>query len=239
MARVKLAAAALAGLTLAGCMNGTGFLKSGTAGGDTARAPAQVRVMSKSFTISGPRGFCIDPGATRETAEGAFAVLGSCAVISGNPRDAKPKVPAMLTASVIPASAPLDAAALDRMTAFFSTEAGRATLARADGAGSVSVLELDREDGLLLVHAEDGDSSGDVAGEYWRGVFEASGQLVTVTVSGFRETPLDEKAGAKLARAFVSSIRKANDNGSGGPTETDNAPAGAGERLASFFNRLP
>jgi len=221
----------LAGTVLAGCLNAPD--------GDEAmaRAPAQVQVMSKGFTIAGPKGYCIDNGATRETAEGAFAVLGSCAVVSGNPRDAKPRRPAMLTASVTSATAPLDAAALDRAAAFFATEAGHAVLARGDDGAVATVIDLERDDGLVLVHAEDGESAGELSGDYWRGVFEAAGQLVTVTVSGYRDAPLDDRAGAKLARAFVAAIRKAN----GGAAQRGRATAVAAEaddRLASFFNRL-
>ncbi len=159
-------------------------------------------------------------------------------MISGNPRDATPATPAILTASVTPATGPLDDAALDRLTAFFSTGAGRAALARADDAGDVTLIDLDRDDGLVLVHAQDGDDSGDVAGDYWRAVFATAGQLVTVTVSGFREAPLDDKTGAALARGFVKAIRRANPAGS--PVAgADAATEGIGERLTSFFNRLP
>lgn len=231
-----VSAVVLAGVVLSGCANGVDD------GSSMARAPAQVRVLSKSFTVAGPRGFCVDTGATRETEDNAFVVLGSCAVISGNPRDSKPKVPAVLTASISPAAVPLDAAALDRMAAFFSSDTGRATLARTEGASAVSVIELKREGGMLLVHAEDGDTSGDVMGDYWRGVFDQSGRLATITVSGFRETPIDDKTGARLARDFVAALRKANAP-RGEASKDDGETAGplsvAGERLASFFNRLP
>lgn len=234
-----------AAVALSGCLNGADAgLFASRGGGTSAQADPQVRVMSKSFVIAGPRGYCIDTGTTRDTGDSAFALLGSCAVVSGNPRDAKPKYPAMLTASVTPAATPLDAAALDRMAAFFSTDAGRGTLARADGAGEVSVIDLAREEGLLLVHAKDGERAGEVTGDYWRGIFETAGKLVTVTVSGFRANPLDEKSGAGLIRAFVSAIRKANTASTG---ETANAGAkapvaaigAAADRLTSFFNRLP
>lgn len=234
---------ALAGLVLAGCADG---LQGGLFArrDDGPRAPAEVRVMSNSFTIAGPKGFCIDNGGTRESDDGAFAVLGSCAVISGNPHDAKPRHPAMLTASVVPTDAALDDIALDRMAAFFSTEAGRVALARSDGAEEVSVIDLERDDGMLLVHAEDGDQAGDVTGDYWRGVFETAGQLVTVTVSGYRAAPLEAATGAGLARSFATAIRKANPEVAPEPAPQEAAPSGGpvsavGERLASFFNRLP
>lgn len=244
-ARFGMVAMFVAVIGLSGCLNGTDagvFASRGT--GTSAQADPHVQVMSKSFTIAGPRGYCIDPGATRDSATSAFAVLGSCAVISGNPHDLKPKFPAMLTASVAPANVALDAGALDRMAAFFSTDAGRGTLARVDHAGEVAVIDMARDDGLLLVHVRDGDRSGDVTGDYWRGIFETAGQLVTVTVSGFRTAPLDEKSGARLTRAFAAAIRKSNP-GIGSEASGANGAASGGmmataaDRLASLFNRLP
>lgn len=232
MARDRKAAALLvaAAFGLSGCMDLGGFLAGG-AGVSNARAPASVQVMSKTFTVAGPRGFCVDTSAIREKDDGAFVLLGSCSAISGNPRDAKPRRPAILTASVAPAAEPLDSAALDRMAAFFSTEPGRAVLSRADDAAPVEVLDMARDEGVLLVHASDGTDDGAVAGDYWRGIFGMAGELVTVTVSGFRETPLDDNAGADLAQAFIRAIREAN------PPKPD--PAAETGGLASLFNRLP
>jgi len=211
-------------LMLAGCSGGGSFSEG------TARGNPSVQVMSKAFTIAGPKGFCIDEIATRETSDGAFAMLGSCAAISGNRRDAKPKTPAVLTASVAPASEVLDSEGLDRLASFFTTQAGRDALARDEGNEEVAVLDLSRDDDLVLVHARDGAQQGDIAGDYWRGVFSSAGQLVTITVSGFHATPLDEAAGAALARDFANAIRRANGS----------EPAGSqgGGGLASFFNRL-
>jgi len=222
----------LAVSVLAGCSVG-GQLG---AGDDGPRASPAIQIMSKSFTVAGPRGFCIDPAATQETETGGFVILGSCAVISGNPNDAKPQQPAVLTASVAPATQPFDAAALDRMAAFFSSPDGLAALARSESATAATVLELKRDAGMLLIHARDGARNGDVAGDYWRAVFATAGQLVTVTVSGFRATPLDAKDGARLTRAFADAIRKANRSGATAATATAPRPSGGG--LASFFNRL-
>jgi hypothetical protein len=188
--------------------------------------------MSKAFTVAGPKGFCIDEGATRESSAGAFVMLGSCAAISGNQRDAKPRIPAVLTASVAPANATLDADGLDRLAGFFASDEGRAALARDEGIDEVIVLDLAREDDLVLVHARDGARRGDTAGDYWRGVFSSAGQLVTITVSGFRTNPLDKAAGAALARDFAAAIRRANGS------EAAPVPARGGAGLASFFNRL-
>lgn len=211
----------------------------GTGGGDaqaSGHAPKTVQIMSKAFTVAGPKGFCVDDGATRETQEGAFVMLGSCAAISGNPKDAKPHQPALLTASVTPAGAPLDADALDRMTAYFASPEGRAALARSETSGEVTVLDLARDTGLVMVHARDGAKAGDVDGQYWRAVFEAAGHLVTITVSGYRTSPLGAEDGVRLAQEFVQAVRKANAGTNGGGQSADAKASGGG--LASFFNRL-
>ena len=228
--RDKAAAILAAALVLSGCMGGEVGAGSGAA--DWPRAPARVQVMSKGFTIAGPRGFCIDESATRETEAGAFVLLGSCSAISGNPGDAKPALPAVLTASVAPATGPFEAPDLDRLAAYFSSQAGRATLSRAEDGAPVEVLDLGREPGLVLVHARDDTVGGQLASDYWRGVFQAAGQLVTVTVSGFREGGLDVATGGKLARDFVAAIRAAN-----GVAPNAAAPA-ATAGLRGFFNRL-
>lgn len=224
---------ALMAVLLTGCLDSAG---SG-GGGTNARAAPTARLMSGRITVAGPRGFCIDPGATRDTADSGFVAMGSCAVISGYPRDSKPRKPALLTASVASAGQHFDTDALDRMAAFFSTAAGQAALARGDGAGeAVTVIDLSRQDETVLAHVSDGHNAGNLSGDYWRAVFETAGQLVTVTVSGYRETPLDDKAGADLTRSFIAAIRRANPRPK---REASASPQGGGAGLASFFNRLP
>lgn len=223
-------------LVLAGCLEGGGLGAGAGARGNDAHAPAQVRVLSGSFAVSGPRGFCIDQGATREDSAGAFVLLGSCSAISGNPRDAKARKPAVLTASVVPAATGIDTAALDRMAAYFATDAGRAALARADGGGQVSLLDLSREPGLVLIHAADHEPAPGMSADYWRGVFDAGASLVTVTVSGFDKTPLGESAGRRLTQDFVAAIRTAN---AAPATEADATPAAApGGGLSGLLGRL-
>lgn len=228
MAGCGLRVALVFGLVLAGCSGGGGSVVPAA----SSRGNPSIQVLSHTFTIVGPKGFCVDEGATRETSTGAFVLLGSCAAISGDQRDAKPKTPAVLTASVAPAQAPLEPESLERLAGFFTTQEGLAALARSEDATDVAILDLSRSDDLMLVHARDGAQHGDTAGDYWRGVFTTAGQLVTITVSGFRAAPLDEKTGAALARDFANAIRRAN------RTEPARASGAGNTGLASFFNRL-
>ncbi|RME18721.1 MAG: hypothetical protein D6801_00670 [Alphaproteobacteria bacterium] len=226
--RANLVFGALVVLALSGCMEFPGA-------GAAARLPKAeptLTVWGGAFVIAGPHGFCIDPGAARQDEKSAFAVLGSCATISGNPRDAKPRKPAVLTALVAPAAAPLDDAALDRLSAFFRSPDGEAALARSDHARHAEVIGERRVDGALVLHARDGDSSGNVSGDYWRAVLDVSGNLVTLTVSGYSTDPLDETSGARLTERFIAAVRAANRD-AGAP------PEAAGGGLAALFNRLP
>lgn len=211
---VKAAVFVAASVLVSGCgQDGLdGMLSSMSTGNDDGVArpgPGAMTIASKGFTVAGPAGFCVDPGATRDTDTGAFVLLGSCAVISGDADNTRPAHPAVLTASLTPNSGRLDEADLDRLAGFFSSEAGHAALARSSDA-RVELLDLGREPGLVLVHASDGAGDEQLAGDYWRGVFETGGKLVTVTVSGFAATPLDDATGQGLVRDFVTAIRSAN-----------------------------
>ena len=62
-------------------------------------APTSVSV-GDQITVAGPSGYCVDTSASRTGDSGAFVLLGSCASISRSLMAARPKYPAILTASV-------------------------------------------------------------------------------------------------------------------------------------------
>jgi len=196
------------------------------------RAPQSIRVLDRQVAIAGPDGFCIDKTSSRDVETGAFVLLGNCAAISQNPRDDQPRVPAVLTASVSTDAGARadDAEALDRLESFFSTNAGRKALSRSAKADTVSIHRVTRVDGALLLFV--GDSSknglGSIAQDYWRGLFDVNGHLVTVTVSAFASRPFGEDVGLDLISGFVKRIRAVNPDRTGG-----------GGALIALFNRLP
>lgn len=218
-------------LALSACATGVG---TGGGGGFSIlrRAPQSIRVLDRQVAIAGPDGFCIDKTSSRDVATGAFVLLGNCAAISQNPRDDQPRVPAVLTASVSPDAGPDagDADALDRLEAFFSTNAGRKALSRSAKANTVNIHRITRIDGALVLFV--GDSSknglGSIAQDYWRGLFDVNGHLVTVTVSAFASRPFGEDVGLELMSGFIKRIQKVN---------PDRPDAGGG--LVALFNRLP
>ena len=177
-----------------------------------ARAPASITVASKSIVIAGPRGYCIDRSATRDSASGAFVLLGSCASIANNARAAAPRIPGVLTASVSDRSSADISASLDELEAFFNSTLGRAALARDGQAGSITILSTRRRNGAFYLHVRD-DSENRVvslAPIYWRGLFDVRGRIVTVTVTGFKERPMSAAVGFATLNAFAARIMREN-----------------------------
>ncbi len=198
---------------LSGCF-GEGFPQlSGRGEAPAGKAP-QKAVLLGSFNVEGPE---------------AFAVLGSCSAISGNPKDAKPKMAALLTVSVTAVELALDAGALDQMTAFLSTETGREMVAR-KGAGAATILDLSRGENHVLVLANDGGGKGKLSDTYWRAIFAAGGRLVSATASTYRGQEGGSDAARALLEDLMTRLRRANP----APGEANSA-----NPLADWFNRLP
>ncbi|HDR27975.1 hypothetical protein [Rhodovulum sp.] len=195
--------AALAALALAGCLDGAG-----------RAAPQAVAVAGGSVAIAGPSGYCVDTAATHDGEQGAFVLLGGCAALSGAPDAPSPVRNALLTASVAanpgPGGRPDDRAVM--LSRFFEAEEGRAALARDGNAASVTVMQTFERDGVFVLRARD-RSAGLAPGlrdEYWRAIFEVNGRIVTASVIGFADAPLDEEAALALLLEFAARIRAAS-----------------------------
>lgn len=207
---MRLGVIGLAALLLAACaggpdvsMGGLGFLRG---------APEKVVVAGKSVVIAGPQGYCIDTTATRSSDTGAFVLLGSCASISNSPRAPTPRTPGLLTASVSGTSGAAIGSSLDRLQAFFTSTSGRAALARDGNTASVKILETRRQGEAFYIHARD-TSSNSIAGisqDYWRGLFDVRGRIVTVSVVGFETRPMSDAIGLATLDAFAARIKAEN-----------------------------
>ncbi len=194
--------AALA-LALAGCV-GTGL------GGGT-RALA---VAGGAVTVTGPQGYCVDRSASRDSASGAFVLLGSCASLTGSRAAGQPQRPAILTASVGPLSAEGTdvAAALPAMAEFFQSSAGRAALSRAGAADTVAVDQISTSDGVLYLHLSDQALASGQAVEagYWRALTGIRGRIVTLAVLSPTRGPLGVSEQRAVLDQFVARMRAAN-----------------------------
>jgi len=187
-ATTRFAAVVLAALTLAGCQ--------------MAAMPLLTRptaLLGGAFSVAGPRGYCVDPAATREQDDTAVVLMGRC-------RGALAVAPALLTMSVGPAaSSGVLAAGGAALTTYFSSPEGRAALSRTGTAADVTVIEALGAGDAYLLHLNDV-----AVGEYWRAVVGLKGRLVTISANGTEDTPLSPMVGRDLVDATLAALHRVN-----------------------------
>lgn len=174
-------------------------------------APQKVSVAGNTVVISGPYGFCVDDRAMRDSEDGAFVLMASCATITGGQDAPTPTAHVLLTASVAANPGP-GGSAEDRalvLAQYFSSEEGRAALARDGRAENVEIHQMFDRDDLFVLHASD-RSAGLGAGlrnDYWRAIFDVNGRIVTASVVDFADAPVDDEMRLALLRDFAARIR--------------------------------
>lgn len=162
-----------------------------------SRAPASV--LGGAVTVTGPRGYCVDPAAARETGDSAVVLMGRC-------KFALAVDPAVLTVSVGPtASAGVLAAGGAMLTKFFTSSEGRAALSRLGRAEDVTVLQALTANDAYLLYLSDR-----AVGAYWRAVVGLNGRLVTVSANGTQGAPLAPQSGRGLVDGTLAALRRAN-----------------------------
>ncbi|MHC0052150.1 hypothetical protein [Actibacterium sp. D379-3] len=182
-------------LILSGCMQVPG----GT-------APEKIAVAQGDVVVAGPRGYCVDTRATG----GDFVLLASCASVTGDADAPRPRVPALLTATVTQQTtgeAPISAQT-GQLKAFFASPAGRAALARDGRAESVRVIRTSTRDGVFIIHARDSspDSTPGLSEDVWRAIFDVNGQIVSASVSALEGHPISDDAGLATLSGFAARI---------------------------------
>lgn len=190
---------------LTACAGGVGV--PGLSGGKR-----QVALGGGDVVIAGPRGYCVDEGATRDAATGGFAMLASCAALTLSPLAPRPDVRAVLTASVSAVDttgAGFDTAAAE---SFFRSDGGRAMLARSGDAATLTVVASRRSETSLLLALVD-TSQGLAPGmddAYWRALTELRGRIVTLSVLPPEGAAITPEAGFALTAQFVAQVRALN-----------------------------
>lgn len=215
MLRARIFITALvATLPLASCGGLPDLATAGAGGVFFARsAPDKVRVSEKKIVIAGPRGFCIDPAATRDNANSAFVLLGSCAAIANSASRPSPDITAILMASVSAEDAEVPIAqSMSRLAQFFNSASGHAVLSRDGQADTVEVLETREEGGMFFIHARDlsGGALPGAGDEYWRALFDVKGRIVSASVVGLQDRPISGATGLRTIKAFARRIRAEN-----------------------------
>lgn len=179
-----------------------------------------VAVSGGAVTVTGPEGYCIDRGATRESASGAFVLFGTCAALTRSASAGQPARAAVLTASVgQPAAVGVDLAAnLPAMAAFFRSVPGRAALSRSGDAGTVRVEETGKAGDALYIRLSDRSAAAGQSVEpgYWRALIPVQGRIVTLAVLSPAQAPLTSSEQRALLDRFVARMRAANPGTGGG-----------------------
>lgn len=186
--RILQTCAALAALTLAACV---------APQGTTTATARRVPVQDGALVATVPAGFCFDRAASHDDDTGTVMVAGRCAA-GGDP--------AVISVSIgAPGSSGVLQSGGRALSAWFTSPAGRAALARDGRAGSVKVGKTLVADGAFLLLVNDRK-----AGTYWRGVLGLKGHLVTVSVSAPAGSVLEETLGRQVLDQTIAGLRAAN-----------------------------
>ena len=200
--KVALTAVLCALALLAGCVEGGG-----------GSAPTNVRV-GDDIVVAGPSGYCVDTSASRTGESGAFVLLGSCASLGHSLMAARPKYPAILTASISSGGPDPETfrASFPGMAKFLNSTAGRAALSRSGKAASVQIVQIGSAGEVMTIRATDTAAAPgqNVEPEYWRALLTMKGQIVTLTVLGLKDKPLSADVKRSLLDAFIARVRAVN-----------------------------
>ena len=197
-------------MVLAGCVDGLGLGLGGGGGND---APRDVQVTADLVTITGPRGFCVDPTATGNSGDTGFVLLGNCAAISGEARAPQPNLPAVLTAAVSARSTGANLTDnLSALDAFFRSDDGRRLLSRSGNANSVEILDTRTRGDIFLLHARDTSAGAlpGVAQDYWRVYLDVGPRLATLSVLALADADVSNEDAFGLLTRFASAVTAAN-----------------------------
>lgn len=173
----------------------------------------EIAVTSDRIIVTGPQGFCVDPGSTEERADTAFVLLGNCAVISDRRNEAQPEVQAVLTASV--SEAGLDQTlreSIPELDRFFASEEGRQLLSRGGDPDSIEILDSFFQGDVYYLHARD-TSAGeieDVSEVYWRSYLDVGPRIATLTALETEAAPGGTEHGLATLQSFTNAVIAAN-----------------------------
>ncbi|NPD14507.1 hypothetical protein HOY34_04740 [Xinfangfangia sp. D13-10-4-6] len=188
-----VAVVALAG-SVAGCVDG---VASDSRGKTVSRSAAAF--LGGEILVDPPRGYCVDPAASRDSSDNAVIVVNRCAK---NTHD----VPAVITITLGErGSAEVLKSGAKALSDYFTSPVGRAALARDGSAASVVVRQTSLAGGVLVMKMVDR-----AVGEYWRAVLSLKGRLVTVAVTAPETSSLSADQSRALLDQVLAGLRKAN-----------------------------
>ncbi|MCM2563412.1 hypothetical protein M8756_14415 [Lutimaribacter sp. EGI FJ00015] len=195
----RLAAAGLALVTLAGCLEGLPVAGAGSqTAGEAGRAVPVTRrteLGGGSVVIVPPAGYCLDKSSISDRVGGAFALIASCESLTGRMGGVLVE-PAVITVSVSGKREDRD-----------QPEAAVLAQALPDAAA----LRETNGDGLTVVQVA--DDTGPLQGassdtRHWRGAMVVNDRLVGLAVYGAPDSAIAGDSGERLLVALAESIRE-------------------------------
>ncbi|MFT3688058.1 hypothetical protein [Paenirhodobacter sp.] len=139
-------------------------------------------------------------------------LFGSCAAISGDAAAARPAHRAMLSATIGPETPGPLQQTFPGFEKFFHSPAGRAALARSGMAQDVTIEQVTRRDGLLLLKIRDRSrqKGTPVSETYWRAITGLRGRITALSVLPAAGSTMGDAQQIRLLRDFDAAIRAAN-----------------------------
>lgn len=199
---------------VAGAIAATAFLAA-CDGGFGGQVQRNVTVADDAVTIAGPRGFCVDPRATKDSEGQAFVLLGNCAVLAAG-NHPQPDYRALLTAAVRENPGGPISEQFTAVREYLSTNEGRALLSRSGDSSTVRLLDTVARGDVLYIYAQD-TSDGyapNMSSKHWRAVFDVQGRIVSVAVLGFESQPISKRDGLIALQDFTGIIINHNSDAS-------------------------
>lgn len=168
-------------------------------GFDIAPQTRKLAVLDGAVSIAPPKGYCVDPKASRTGDDNAVILMGRCSASSD-------LAAALVTASI--GAAGSDAALSVgpiALTSFFNSEDGLTMLSSSGKPEDVAVTTSQIEGEALFLLIEDRAS-----GTYWRAFSSLQGRLLTLTAAGVDTIILNPDDGRALLSQTLLSLDKAN-----------------------------
>lgn len=173
-------------MMLAGCLAMTG----GPSGVPVLR---EATLAGGAVVLKPPPGYCIDARSFSDRPGGGFALIGSCASLTGEAAGVLVE-PAIITISASPAQD--DAVATDSRA--FQTALGRGRILKA----------ISRNDGLSLLQVEGGSRVPPSADpRHWRGLMTVQGQVLGLALYAGIDSPMVADPGMQMMIDLADAIR--------------------------------
>lgn len=151
----------------------------------------QAALFDGRIMLQAPEGYCIDAQSLRSGGRGAFALIASCANLSGAPSEAVP--PAVITLTALPRRLLAQAPKVEDL---------------AESAAPAKVLMSDQQPGFSLVQLSEGGDAALPGGDprYWRAGMLVNGHIVGLALYGPEGSEITGESGKKLLVGVASSL---------------------------------